>query len=47
MRGRLVMVCGWWLVGLHATVISTRLAVDSKPVSVHASDICILNSCNF
>jgi hypothetical protein len=27
--------------------VSTRLAVDSKPVSVHASDICIVNSCNF
>jgi len=34
-------------VGGDSMKISTRLPIDSKPVSVPAMDICILNSCNF
>jgi|GEM_PF-6861392 len=45
MRRRL---SGLWMViiGLHGMKISTRLAVDSKVVSVPGTDICLLNSCN-
>ena len=43
MRQRLF---GLWmvLIGLHAMKISTLPVVDSKPVSVLTTDICILNS---
>jgi len=34
------------LSGFHAVKFSTRLAAYSKPASVSATDICILNSCN-